>query len=126
MTLDQIITYLSILSAIVLGLGNWYTLSKRNVSLETTDIASNSKILNEAVTLANQRALAAEKQYYKLQEEYDLLEKRILTLERSLSYRISFDVVLGTKPSIERSEIVHVLERRVKEAQVDIERRKPQ
>jgi hypothetical protein len=79
--------------------------------------------VNKSIELANKRALDAElraneadarlEQVIKESEAREaVLEARLTTLEKSLSYRLVFDVMLGQNPSVEKVEIKHFPERR--------------
>lgn len=140
LTIDQIINYFSTLVLAGIGIWNVVTIRERNKTLGANDGVTNIKTLNDAVILANNRALKAEELYdveakkhdesrIKLGNDIFLLTKRLQTLETelaetySLPYRITFDVVLGTAPQIVKAEILHITERRVEEKSVEVERR---
>lgn len=112
----------------IIGIFNLLTSNKRNSSLNTLDSSNNLKILNEAIALANTRALAAETAMDKAEKEANdkifLLEQRVRVLESSLSYRLTFDVMLGTSPAINAAWIEHFVERRKEEKPVAHDRRK--
>lgn len=149
-TIDQIINYLSTLILAGIGIWNVATIRQRNRSLNKVDDVSNLTALNQAIDLANDRALKAEKLYAaerenserentkheesrsKLSDDILLLTKRLKALEVELSeayarpYKITFDVVLGVAPEIHKAEIIHLTERRVLEVPVNVDRRMPQ
>jgi hypothetical protein len=112
----------------LIGIFNLLTSNKRNSSLNTLDSSNNLKILNEAIQLANNRALAAEEKLDKAEkyanDKIFLLEQRVRVLESSLSYRLTFDVMLGTSPSVNGVRIEHFVERRKVEIPVKHDRRK--
>lgn len=102
MTAFEIFTVIGILGGIVLGAFNWYN-GKRTVDqIAATGDTMNIKTQNEAIQLANDRAYAAEKRA-------DALEKRLTVLEAKMSYKLTFDVLLGTDPSVEHVTIEHYL-----------------
>ena len=57
--------------------------------------------MNESVALANTRALDAE-------ARASSLEERLAILEKSLGYRITFEVVLGTDPKVNQVQIERI------------------
>ena len=148
MDFDKVVNYLSTLILAVVGIWNIITIQQRNKSLKNVDDVQNIKTLNESISLANSRALEAEKFYDKardgfeiernqyrkereeMEEKLSLVVIRIKALEvelnekYSLPYRIVFDVTLGTNPEIVGSEIKHIPERREKEVPVIVDRRK--
>ena len=74
--------------------------------------AQSVKAFNEAIKLANERAADAERRAFEAEKRVDELEILIDAIEKKLTYRLTFDVVLGASPSIEKSEIVHFVDRR--------------
>lgn len=144
---SQLINWLATITVSAIGIWNIFTIRKRNKSLDKVDEVSNIKSLNESVSLANSRALQAEKLYVeekdrfeeqtrkqdearmKVEEDVFLLTQRIKTLEieleekYSLPYRIVFDVRLGKEPFIDGASITHIKERRKEEISVLVDRR---
>jgi hypothetical protein len=100
MTVFEVFTVIGIIGGLVLGTFNWYN-GKRTID-QSAFLGSpiNLKTQNEAIQLANDRAFAAEKRA-------DSLEKRLAVLEARLSYKLTFDVILGTNPYLEHVSIEH-------------------
>jgi len=73
--------------------------------------AQSFEAFNKSITLANNRALDAEQRAFAAENRVDELEKRIEAMEKRLSYRLTFDVILGSKPEVERAEINELLSR---------------
>jgi hypothetical protein len=119
MTAISIAEWISFIGlAITLGLGlmNYYNLKSRGQSMGMLERGQYLKSVNEAVDLANSRALAAE-------QRVATLEDKLTHLEGTLSYRLTFDVVLGEMPLIEKVSIEHYPDRRQVNIPHDVERR---
>lgn len=135
MDITAALTTLGTIIAILLGVYNSYNSKRLGDSTIQSGQSGTIKTLNESVELANKRALAAEERANSLEEVYDKrawiaeqkaeeLESRLSVLESALSYRITFDVTLGTKPKVEHVEIEHYPERRHEARKVEPDRRK--
>lgn len=81
-----------------LGVFNFIRDTTRGKSMGMLERGNYLESVNKSVKLANERALEAEKRA-------DDLEKRLGILESSLTYRLTFDVVLGAQPKLERVSI---------------------
>jgi hypothetical protein len=117
MNLADIVQLGGLVVALVVGFWNM----RNNASLS---VPVNMRNMNEAIKLANDRALDAEKRALAAEEAVSLLEKRTKLLESTMAYRLTFDVILGHDPKVERVEIQHFPERRKKDNDVIIERRR--
>lgn len=115
MSYENWITLLGFVLTFGLGVFNWISGMKRNNSIGMLERGNYLKSVNESVSLANQRAPDAESRAFKAEKRADELEQRIEDLEGRLSYRLTFDVVLGSKPTVEHVEIDHYPNRRKKE-----------
>ena len=122
--MDSVLDWIPVLVsalAFILGLLNlWF----RGPSMNMVEKGQYLKSTSEAITIANERALKAEKRVQDLENKLTELEGKISDFENSMFYKISFFATLGTKPQVEHVEIEHYKERRVRDYPVKIERRK--
>lgn len=123
-TIGTILNWVGIVIAAVLAVYNYRNMATRNKFLNRLDSSDTIQKLNETLDLAVERNLKNEQQRTKDHEQIFLLEKRIQTLETNLQYRLTFDVILGTDPHIEKAGIKHLVERREKEVEVIHDRRR--
>lgn len=114
MSYENWITVLGFVLTFGLGIFNLLSGMKRNTSIGMLERGNYLKTVNESVELANKRALDAETRAIAAEHRADELLKRIEDLESRLSYRLTFDVVLGSNPVIEHVEIDHFSNRRKK------------
>ena len=105
LTAEQWFTFIGIAVGVGMGLLNWYDKRFPRMRLSAIESGQVSESLNKSIELANKRALDAE-------ERAERLEKRMKNLEGNLSYRIIFDVKLGSSPKIEDANIRHYPDRR--------------
>lgn len=119
----NVVAVLGFLLSFALGLFNWYNGSQRNKSMGMLERGSYLKTINESVDLANKRALDAEKRAISAEIRADALEKRISDLEGLLSYKLTFDVLLGANPKVEHVTIEHYPERRNADVRVQHDNR---
>lgn len=113
MNLEGWLTFIGILLTFLLGALNFYNGSIRGKSIGMLERGQYLESVNKSVELANDRALKAEQRASDAEERANKLEDRIIALERKLSYRITFDVLLGSNPSIAQADIRHYPDRRV-------------
>lgn len=99
-------------TALLLGIWNIRIARDKTSSTSMVERGEYMMSMNKSVTLANDRALSAEERALASEAREDALEKRITRLEESLSYRLTFDVILGSNPSVQKVEISHFPERR--------------
>lgn len=127
MSVEQWFTLIGILTGVGLGLLNWLNGSSRNKSIGMLEQSQAIQNLNTSVDLANSRALAAEKRAAESERRAHDLETRLAILEcdvhEKMTYRIVFDVVLGSNPVIERTDIKHTPERRKEDKPIPFDRR---
>jgi hypothetical protein len=116
MSPTEIILGVGVGVTLLLGLLNFY--GSRDLGQ-----AQSIKAFNEAIKLANDRAADAERRAFEAEKRVDELEVLIDKIEKKLTYRLTFDVVLGASPSIEKSEIVHFIDRRIHNVERDYDRR---
>lgn len=121
MTITDWTTLIASLLAFILGIIN---LVSRAPTMNMVDRGQYLKSVNEAIGLANARALEAEQRVVDLESKLKKLENDMRVLEDSMFYKISFYATLGANPVVEHVEIAHHKERRVRDDPVKIERRK--
>lgn len=114
MNLADIAQIIGLLTALFLGVWNVRIARDKTSSTSMVERGEYLISVNKSVQLANDRALAAEQRAVASEDREDALEERITRLEESLSYRLTFDVVLGSNPSVQKVEIRHFPERRAK------------
>lgn len=107
--------------AFILGILN---LIFRGPSMGMVERGQFFKSANEAIGLANTRALQAEKRVMELEQKLEKAEQRMILLENSMFYKISFYATLGDEPSVEHVEIIHYKDRRKVDIPVKENRRK--
>jgi hypothetical protein len=130
MSLTDVLQFIGLITMFILGLYNAKNNGSRAKSQNTLETSQYLVSMNQAVDLANKRALEAEEGRARAEErtlqaearEEDL-ERRLTTLEKSLAYRLTFDVILGTNPSVEKVEIKHFPERRESDTKTVDDRR---
>lgn len=122
--IGTVINWAVLISGVVLAVYNLRNASTRNTFMNGVDKADTISKLNETLDVAAERNLKYEKQRKQDRDEIFLLEKRLAALESNLQYRLTFDVILGTDPSIEKANIKHLVERRENETPVNYDRRK--
>ena len=122
--IGSIINWVVLIAGVVLAVYNFRNASTRNKFLNGLDKSDTIQKLNETLDLAADRNLKYEKQRSQDREEIFLLEKRLQALESNLQYRLTFNVILGTDPSMEKASIKHLVERRENETPVVYDRRK--
>lgn len=126
--MEQLLTLIGILTGLALGVLNWTNAKKRGDSANVLEQSQAIQNLNTSIELANERALKAEQRALAAESVAEQLEKRILVLEsefkEKMSYRLIFDVILGSSPVIQKSDISPLFERRKENAPVIHERRK--
>ena len=105
LTAEQWFTFIGVAVGVGMGLLNWYDKRFPRIRLSAMESGQVSESLNKSIDLANKRALDAE-------ERVERLEKKVKNFEGNLSYRIIFDVKLGSNPQIEDANIRHYPERR--------------
>ncbi len=98
MTSGEWITLIGLLLTFGLGIFNFIREVARGKSLGMMERGTYLESVNKSVKLANDRALEAEKRAGEL-------EKRLIVLESHQNYRITFDVLLGSEPKVERVDI---------------------
>lgn len=98
MTPGEWITLIGLLLTFGLGVFNFVRDTTRGRSIGMLERGNYLESVNKSVKLANDRALEAEKRA-------DDLEKRLGILESNLTYRLTFDVLLGAQPKVERVSI---------------------
>jgi hypothetical protein len=109
-TIEQAFTFLAFLFPTIIGLLNWYDRRKPRMILTPVEEGDLSVSLNKAIALANKRALDAEERASKLETLYEELKNDFDTWLGNQKYRLVFDVTLGSRPKIDNTEIVHVVE----------------
>jgi len=112
MSVESIATFIGIFATFALGILNYYNNSARGKSMGMLERGQYLESVNKSIALANDRALQAENRASEAENRAGELETRIGALEKKLSYRITFDVVLGSNPIIEKVDIRHYPERR--------------
>jgi hypothetical protein len=122
--IGTVINWAVLIAGVVLAVYNFRNAATRNKFLNGLDKSDTIQKLNETLDLAADRNLKYEKQRSQDRDEIFLLEKRLAALESNLQYRLTFDVILGTDPSIEKANIKHLVERRESEHPVNYDRRK--
>jgi hypothetical protein len=112
MTGADILQLIGLITALLIGIWNMSNSKTRAKSLGTLESGQYLESVNRSIELANNRALAAEERAARAEKVSEDLEKRIESLEDLLSYRLTFDVTLGTNPSVQNVEIKHFTDRR--------------
>jgi len=114
MTAYEALTIIGVLLGIALGVFNY--IDKR----QTTNIASQTGQadswlkMNEAVRIANQRALDAEKRAADVENELAIIKERMEVIEEALAYEIRLVAHLGASPKIEDITIKRIPLEKVK------------
>lgn len=119
MTLYEIFMSIGVVGGVALGVFNWLN-SRRTV--KQTELTSSGDYLldtNEAIAIANKRALDAEKERRELEVAHKLeiatlkaeigdLQVRLDRVEKALAYEIRLVAHLGEEPKIEAISIKRI------------------
>ena len=112
--IDQWFTFLGIIIALGLGVLNWYDKRFPRKLLNPLEIGQKNLFENQAVDLANKRALDAEiradrseEREIRLENLYNTLKDEFEAWKKLQNYKITFSAQLGTNPSILTSSIYH-------------------
>jgi hypothetical protein len=101
MSLYEALTIVGVLLGLALGIFN-YIDKRRSTSIAgMTGQADSWLKMNEAVKLANQRALDAEKRSAEIEAELIAIKGRMEVIEEALAYEIRLVAHLGTDPKVE-------------------------
>ena len=120
----SILNWAAIIVGAIVAVYNYRSGATRNEFLNRLSSTDTIQKLNETLDLAVTSNLKYEKQRKSDRDEIFLLEKRLAALESNLQYRLTFDVILGTEPTIEKAVIHHLVERRETEIDVPKDRRR--
>lgn len=116
MTLNEIFTVAGILGGLALGLFNYFDKRRNTRQAELTSTGDYLLDANQAVEIANKRALDAErerresevfhkKEMTELKEELLDLQERLQKVEKALAYEIRLVAHLGDDPRVEAVSI---------------------
>jgi hypothetical protein len=112
--IDQWLTFIGIMIALGMGVLNWYDKRFPRKLLNPLEIGQKNLFENQAVDLANKRALDAELRAEKAEEReirletlYNTLKDEFEEWKKLQNYKITFSAQLGTNPAILTSAIYH-------------------
>jgi len=131
MSWEQFFYYAGIIITAIIGLLTYYDKRRPRMSLTPLESGQVSKTLNEAIELANKRALAAEEardrlsqmmiekevsyegKLREIESGYKTLKEEFELWKSDQNYQMVFNVTLGTTPTISDVAIMHVKDRRI-------------